>query len=42
MRRLLKERADALFEEGRIKKEVYDHYISVYDRYTIMMKDYRH
>ena len=42
MRRLLKERADALLEEGKIKKEVYDHYISIYDRYTIMMKDYRH
>ena len=42
MRRLLKERADALFAEGRIKEDVYKHYTSIYHRYTEMMKDYRH
>ena len=42
MRRLLKERADALFGEGRINEEVYKHYIAIYERYTEMMKDYRH
>ena len=42
MRRLLKERADALFGEGRINEEVYKHYTAIYERYTEMMKDYRH
>lgn len=42
MRRLLKERADVLFGEGRINEEVYKHYTAIYERYTEMMKDYRH
>lgn len=42
MRRLLKERADALLAEGRINEDVYKHYVTIYEKYTEMMKDYRH
>ena len=42
MRRRLKERADALFESGELREDVYKKYIATYERYTEMMKDYRH
>lgn len=42
MRRLLKERADALYAEGRIDDDTYKKYISIYESYTEMMKNYRH
>ena len=41
-RRRIRERADALYAEGRISETVYKRYIRIYDEYTIKLKDYKH
>lgn len=42
MRKKLKARSDELFSEGKLKEEEYKRYLSIFERYTEMMKDYRH
>ena len=38
----IKQRADELYSEGKIKEAVYKKYVRIYDEYTIKLKDYRH
>ena len=41
-RRRLGQRAQELYEEGRISRKVYEKYHRIYEEYTEKLKDYRH
>jgi len=41
-RKRLLERTEVLYETGKLKEEKYKEYKAVYEKYTVMLKDYRH
>ena len=41
-RKRIGERAQALYDEGKISEKVYKKYIQIYNEYTIKLKDYHH
>jgi len=41
-RKALGQRTEELFAEGKINEKDYKKYISVFDEYTEMLKDYHH
>lgn len=41
-RKKLLERCEALYAEGALGEEKYKEYLAVYEKYTVMLKDYRH
>lgn len=41
-RKKLLSRAEELYSIGKLKEEQYKEYKSIYERYTVMLKDYRH
>lgn len=41
-RKRIRERAEALYSEGRISEAVYRKYMRIYEEYTIKLKDYKH
>lgn len=41
-RQKIKERAEELYKNGKIKESVYKKYTRIYEEYTIKLKDYRH
>lgn len=41
-RRLLGERVEALYQEGKLKEKDYHSYRARYETYTQVMKDYHH
>jgi len=41
-RKKLLERCEALYAEGKLSEEQYKEYRAIYEKYTVMLKDYRH
>lgn len=41
-RKKIKERAEALYAEGKISESVYARFMRIYEQYTIKLKDYKH
>ncbi|MBQ2863399.1 MAG: hypothetical protein IJE84_04415 [Clostridia bacterium] len=41
-RERIKERAEGLYSERKIKESVYRKYMRIYEEYTIKLKDYKH
>ena len=41
-RKRIRDRAEALYSEGKIREAVYKKYIQIYEEYTIKLKDYKH
>ena len=41
-RKKLLERTEELYLSGKLKEEKYKEYITVYEEYTVMLKNYKH
>lgn len=41
-RKKLQKRAEELYSLGKLKEEQYKEYMGIYEKYTVMLKDYRH